>query len=144
MWFRKSFCRWIFLKLSILTYIQLNQNIVQLPKSFFTIHNVYIFSGGSKGRHGRAPPSSQPIFFFIFMQFLRKIWQIVGWGPFRVAAPTSVKSWIRHWSLWYTEGRQVSHPEVNLRNVKILESLPWLPWLLFSFVIGDPKLHFNI
>ena len=38
-------------------------------------------SGGSKGgRQGRAPPPLGQNF-FIFMQFLRKIGQIVGWRP---------------------------------------------------------------
>ena len=53
-------------------------------------------SGRSKGgTRGRMPPLTQN--FFIFMQFLGKIRQIVGWHPlFRVGAPPSGKSWIHH------------------------------------------------
>ena len=55
-------------------------------------------SGGSKGgREGRAPPLDQN--FFIFMQVLGKIGQIIGWRPpFGVSAPSSGNSWIRHWT----------------------------------------------
>ena len=46
-------------------------------------------------RDARAPPAQN---FFIFMQFLRKIGQIIGWRPlFGVSAPSSGKSWFRYW-----------------------------------------------
>ena len=55
-------------------------------------------SGGSKGgRRGRAPPPGGPNS-FNFMQFLGKIDKFVCWRPPRgVGAPSSGKSWIRHW-----------------------------------------------
>ena len=34
---------------------------------------------------------------FVFMQFLRKFGQIIGWLPSPKLAPSSGKSWIRHW-----------------------------------------------
>ena len=64
-------------------------------------HNAIVWggwgSGRSKGgREGRAPPLAQN--FFIFMQFSGKIGQIIGWRPpFGISAPSSGKSWIRHW-----------------------------------------------
>ena len=56
---------------------------------------VFLFnSGGSKGGP-RLPPLAQN--FFIFMQFLGKIGQNIGWRlPFGVSAPSSGKSWIRY------------------------------------------------
>ena len=43
----------------------------------------------------RAPPLAKN--FFIFMQFLGKIGQIIGWcPPLGISAPSSGKSWIRH------------------------------------------------
>ena len=58
----------------------------------------WIRSGGSKGGGARdaCPPLAE--IFFIFMQFLGKICQIIGWRPpFGVSAPSSEKSWIRYW-----------------------------------------------
>ena len=54
--------------------------------------------GGSKGgREGRAPPPGGPNS-FNFMQFFGKFGNFVCWRPPRGAgAPSSGKSWIRHW-----------------------------------------------
>ena len=44
----------------------------------------------------RVPPLARN--FFIFMQFSGKIGQIIGWRPpSGLGAPSSGKSWIRHW-----------------------------------------------
>ena len=51
-----------------------------------------------RGRRGRAPPPGGHNF-FIFMQFSAEIDKIIGWRPPPpgVGAPSSGKSWIRHW-----------------------------------------------
>ena len=56
------------------------------------MHESCVFSGGSKGgRKGHVPPPlDQNV--FIFMQFLGKIGQIIGWRPPGVGAPPSGKS----------------------------------------------------
>ena len=76
--------------------------------------------GGSKGgRQGRAPPPGGPNS-FNFMQFWGENGQIIA--SFRVGAPSSGKSWIRHWvgclqlsttyQLYRCHVEKISHPSL--------------------------------
>ena len=57
--------------------------------------NIFVYSGGSKERWGRA--HFWAIFSSIFMQSSGNIGQIVGWRLPQALVPLSGKSWIRHW-----------------------------------------------
>ena len=75
-----------------------------------------VISGGSKGGHeGRAPPGGPNS--FNFMQLFGKFGKIVCWRlPWGVGAPSSEKSWIRHWLWLLTEKRGVVDAHRMLRR----------------------------
>ena len=71
-------------------------------------------TGGCRGREGYAPPMTQNL--FIFMQFLGKIGQIIGWRPSYGFGTPSGKSWIRHCMLYIEKYNEVAPHHLNLMN----------------------------
>ena len=73
--------------------------IVKLLTVIFLLYQRLCIGGSGEGaRKGRVPPPPQ--FFFIFMQFSRKIRQIIGWRSPWVGTPSG-KSWSRHCFVLY-------------------------------------------
>ena len=92
------------------------------------------------------PPGSR--IFFNFMQFLENVNKIVSWRPppppLRVDAPSSGKSWIRHW--WYSprgnwpfEGELADfiHNNVMQTNVKFSCKVGNFPFIIPVFGLGQ-------
>ena len=93
-----------------------------------------IDSGGSKGLEGRPPwgPNS-----FNFIQFLGKFGKIVCWRPpWGVGAPSSGKSWIRHWLIYLDEKPRIMKKVVQHTNTQIygelVESLRNSIWIMLK------------
>ena len=84
--------------------------------------------GGVRGAPGG--PTS-----FNFMQLLGKFGKIVCWRPYRVDAPTSEKSWIRHWFTIVNSafGRRHEPGDHVYSQVNVLEDKNLFCFLLFVF-----------
>ena len=77
------------------------------------VQKIKVNSGGSKGGVRDAPPGGPNS--FNFMQFLRNLAKSYVGAPRGVGAPSSGKSWIRH---WLREKRRT----FNKKTVKSIEN----------------------